>query len=59
LLVSLSLWKRKKNNNKKWNVACIAAFIEVIREELWIKDLECKKILPLVADVTTFSRRQM
>jgi hypothetical protein len=58
LLASLLLWKRKNNNNK-WNVACIEAFIEVIREELWIKDLECKKILPLVADVTTFSRRQM
>jgi hypothetical protein len=56
LLASLSLWKRKKN---KWNVACIEAFIEVIREELWIKDLECKKILPLVADATTFSRRRM
>jgi len=40
-------------------VACIDAFIEVIREELWIKDLECKKILPLVAGATTFSRRQM
>jgi hypothetical protein len=58
LLALLSLWKRKKNNNN-WNVACIEAFIEVIREELWIKDLECKKILPLVADATTFSRRQM
>jgi hypothetical protein len=57
LLASLSLWKRKNNN--KWNVACIEAFIEVIREELWIKDLECKKILHLVADATTFSRRQM
>jgi hypothetical protein len=58
LLASLSLWKRK-NKKKKWDVAYIEAFIEVIREVLWIKDLECKKILPLVADATTFSRRQM